>query len=150
MRKVKRFFILFMICLIAFTMSSCKTEENRLIDGYYTAEMSEYNHGWKEFLVICVSNGKIVTVEYNARNESGFIKAWDLQYMRNMNGIKGTYPNRYTRTYAASLLKAQADKGIDTVSGATSSGGTFQKMAELLLKKAKAGDTSIGIVKAEE
>lgn len=135
---------------LAFTLAGCKEREEKLVDGYYTVELSAYSHGWKEFVTICVSDGKIVTVEYNARNPSGFIKSWDLAYMRNMNRVAGTYPNRYTRTYAASFLKIQSEEGIDIVSGASSSGGNFRKMAALLLQKAKEGDFALGIVQVEE
>ena len=150
MNKRKRFLMMFLFLLVVLSVSGCKKKESRMEDGFYTVEMSDYSKGWKEFVTIRVSNGKIVTVEYNARNASGFIKSWDISYMRNMNDQKGTYPNRYTRTYAASFLAAQSDKGIDTVSGASSSGGNFQKMASLLMEKARKGDTSLGIVESEK
>ena len=150
MKLRKGFFMIFLVLMIVLSISGCQKKESKLEDGYYTAEMSDYNKGWKEFVTIRISGGKIVTVEYNAKNASGFIKSWDIAYMRNMNDQKGTYPNRYTRTYAASFLAAQSDKGIDTVSGASSSGGNFQKMASLLMEKARRGDTSLGIVEMEE
>jgi len=37
--------------------------------------MAEFSHGWEEYLIIQIKNNKIVSAEYNARNESGFIKA---------------------------------------------------------------------------
>lgn len=141
------------VCLVIvflIAMSGCKTQKDGLVDGNYKVEMSDYSHGWKEFVSIGISNGKIVTVEYNAKNPSGFIKSWDIQYMRNMDSIKGTYPNHYTRAYAASLLKAQNVEGIDAISGATSSGGNFRLMVSLLLEKAKVGDTTLGIVEPKE
>lgn len=150
MNQRKRFLIIFLVLILALSVGGCKKKESRLVDGFYSVEMSDYSHGWKEFVTIRVSGSKIVTVEYNARNASGFIKSWDIPYMRNMNENKGTYPNRYTRTYAANFLAAQSDKGIDTVSGASSSGANFQKMAALLMEKARKGDTSLGIVESEE
>ena len=60
--------------------------------------------------------------------------------------LVGNYPNAYTRNYAAQLLEAQGPDGIDIVSGATHSGGNFARMAAALIEKAKAGDTTIGIV----
>ncbi len=150
MNQRKRFLIIFLVLILVLSVSGCKKKESRLVDGFYSVEMSDYSHGWKEFVTIRVSGSKIVTVEYNARNASGFIKSWDIPYMRNMNENKGTYPNRYTRTYAANFLAAQSDKGIDTVSGASSSGANFQKMAALLMEKARKGDTSLGIVESEE
>ncbi|MDE7479221.1 MAG: FMN-binding protein, partial [Lachnospiraceae bacterium] len=39
---------------------------NGLKDGFYTAEMSEFSHGWQEYLIIQVKGGEIVSAEYNA------------------------------------------------------------------------------------
>ena len=137
------------ICLLACSMlASCGKKEG-MQDGYYTAEVSEYSFGWKEFVTICVMENKIVSVEYNAKNTSGFIKSWDIAYMRNMNPVQGTYPNKYTRSYAAQLLEKQDAKGLDAISGASSSGKNFFKLAAAVLEKAEKGDTSIAIVKVE-
>lgn len=125
---------------------SCGKEEG-LKNGYYTAEMSEYSHGWKEHVTICVMENRIVSVEYNAENESGFIKSWDIAYMKNMNGIMGTYPNKYTREYAEQLLENQSADNIDAVSGASTSGGNFVKLAAAVLEKAQNGDSTIAVVK---
>ena len=150
MKRGKYILIILLAFMLVFFINGCKKGGNSLQDGYYTAEMSEYSKGWKEFVTIRISNGKVVTVEYNARNASGFIKSWDIAYMRNMDSKKGTYPNHYTRAYAASFLAAQSDQGIDTVSGASVSGGNFQKMTSLLMEKARKGDTSLGIVESEQ
>ncbi len=146
----KRMLMILFSCVLLFGLGGCAQQDGRLIDGYYTAELSEYSHGWKEFLTICVSDGKIVTAEYNAKNQSGFIKAWDMTYMRNMNSVQGTYPNRYTRSYAAFLLKTQSAEGIDTVTGASSSGSNFRILVETLIEKAKAGDTDLAVVESGE
>ena len=150
MNQRKRFIVIFLVLMTMFSVSGCKKEESRLEDGFYTVEMSDYINGWKEFVTIRVSGSKIVTVEYNSRNSSGFIKSWDIPYMRNMLDKKGTYPNRYTRTYAANFLASQSDKGIDAVSGASVSGGNFQKMASLLMETARTGDDSLGIVETDQ
>lgn len=135
------------LCLVVLTgvFSGC-TQENKLKDGYYTAELAEPVNGWKEFVTICVSDGRIVTVEYNAKNAAGFIKSWDMAYMRRMNVQRGTYPNRYTRAYAASFLETQGERDVDMVAGASSSGGSFGQLTRALLEKAAAGDTTIAIV----
>lgn len=143
-------FRIFVLCaiLLAFALfPSCSQDEIDLQDGYYTAEMAEYDeHGWKEFLAIYVSNDRIVTVEYNAKNASGFIKSWDMQYMRTMNAVSGTYPNEYTRMYSDSLLKRQDPGAVDAISGATHSYHTFQRLAEAALKQAREGEKSIAYV----
>lgn len=138
--------------LFCIMISGCGTSkgEKELVDGYYTAVMSDYSFGWKEYVTICVMEHEIVNVEYNARNKAGFIKSWDSAYMRNMNPVMGTYPNRYTRDYAAQLLEKQGMEEIDLLTGASSSGGNFRKMAAALLESARTGDTEIQVVQAEQ
>ena len=121
-------------------------EQTGLQDGYYTAQASEFSHGWKEYITIMVKGGSIVSVEYNAENASGFIKSWDNAYMQNMLHSNGTYPNEYTRYYASQLLEGQGQGQIDALSGASSSWGSFQKLSEAVLEQARLGDSSIVMV----
>ena len=110
-------------------------------DGFYTAEAANFDqHGWKEYVTICVSDGRIVQVEYDAFNLSGFIKSWDTHYMRVMNASSGTYPNFYTRSYGSQLLKHQGTAGVDCITGATESYETFLKLAEAVIANAHQGD----------
>lgn len=146
--KKKILCVLFTCFLTCSMIASCGKKEG-MQDGYYTAEVSEYNFGWKEFVTICVMDNRIVSVEYNAKNASGFIKSWDIAYMRNMNPVSGTYPNKYTRSYAAQLLEKQDAGDLDAISGATSSGNNFFKLAAAVLDRAEKGDTSIAIVEVE-
>ena len=145
---IKRMFgimLIFSIMLLA----GCGGQTG-LQDGYYTAQASEFSHGWKEYITIMVKGGNIVSVEYNAENASGFIKSWDNAYMQNMLHTNGTYPNEYTRYYAGQLLEGQGDGGIDVLSGASSSWGSFQKLAEAVLEQAKQGDSGIAVVDTSE
>lgn len=151
MRKKKVYGIIFCIFIMTYALG-CGGEEKKgqWKDGYYTAIMEEYSHGWKEFVTICVMDHKIVNVEYNAKNSSGFIKSWDIAYMRNMNPVAGTYPNRYTRNYAADLLKKQSADQIDMIAGASSSGGNFRRLAAAVLECAETGNTEIAVVPVEK
>ena len=133
--------LLFMILLLA----GCDKNEE-LQDGYYTAQASEYNFGWKEYVTIMVKGGQIVSVEYNAENASGFIKSWDNAYMQNMLHSNGTYPNEYTRYYAGEFLEKQGKEEIDALSGATSSYDSFQMLEAAVLEQARKGDSSIILV----
>ena len=142
---MKKGITILLTLVILFSLSSC-AKEQELKDGYYTAHMEGFEgFGWQEFVTICVNNGEIVTVEYNAAAETGFIKSWDIAYMRNMNPLRGTYPNNYTRRYAAQFLEKQSSD-IDMITGASSSGKNFKVLTEALLEKAKAGDSSVAIV----
>lgn len=148
MRNVlqKTGFLLLITLLLCICFTGCGNKDTGLQDGYYSAEAAEYSHGWKEFVSICISNGNLITVEYNAKNESGFIKSWDMNYMRNMEGLTGTYPNMYTRTYAADFLSKGDPNAVDMVAGASSSGKKFKLLASAAMEQAKKGNTSKIIV----
>ena len=96
-----------------------------------------------------VKGGSIVSLEYNAENASGFIKSWDNAYMQTMLHAQDTYPNEYTRYYAAQLLEGQGEGEIDALSGATSSYGSFQKLAAAVIEQARKGDSEIVFVDTE-
>ena len=144
MRRI--FTMLFSLLLMAAPLLTACGSQTALQDGYYTAQVSEFSHGWKEYITILVKGGSIVSVEYNAENASGFIKSWDNTYMQTMLHTNGTYPNEYTRYYAGQLLEGQGQGKIDAITGATSSHGTFQQLAQAVLEQARKGDSSIVIV----
>ncbi|MDR3090711.1 MAG: FMN-binding protein [Clostridiales bacterium] len=121
-----------------------------LSDGYYTAEMADFDtHGWKEFVTIYVNSGEIISVEYNAKNPSGFIKSWDMNYMREMNALSGTYPNEYTRLYSAALLKTQNPARVDAITGATNSHASFRLLAQAAIEHSRKGDRNVAYVSGE-
>lgn len=143
---MKRIFAIFLSLLLMASLLTACGEQEGLQDGYYTAQVSEFSHGWKEYITILVKGGNIVSVEYNAENASGFIKSWDNTYMQTMLHDTGTYPNEYTRYYANQLLQGQGQGGIDAISGASSSHASFQILARAVLEQARKGDSSIVLV----
>lgn len=141
------------LCLIVVLTVTCITGcsvFDSMEDGYYTAEMSDFSNGWKEYVCIQVKNDVVVSAEFNAKNASGFIKAWDNAYMKNMIGLQGTYPNQYTREYVQQLMEGQKDTKVDIVTGATGSGNNFEKLVAAVIEQAKAGDSSVKIVESAE
>ena len=142
MKRILRAVLLLVLML---SLTACG-EQSGLQDGYYTAQASEFSHGWIEYITMMVKGGSIVSVEYNAENASGFIKSWDNTYMQTMLHAQGTYPNEYTRYYAGQFLAGQGEEKIDALTGATSSYGSFQKLAVAVIEQAKQGDSSIVIV----
>lgn len=143
---MKRIFSIILILLLMTSLLTACKNQTELQDGYYTAQVSEFSHGWKEYITIMVKGGSIVSVEYNAENASGFIKSWDNAYMQTMLHSNGTYPNEYTRYYAGQLLAGQGNGTIDALSGASSSYDSFQKLAAAVLEQARKGDSSIMLV----
>jgi major membrane immunogen (membrane-anchored lipoprotein) len=142
--------LVFCLLGVLFFPVSCGQEKPFLQDGYYTAEAEGFDeYGWKEFVSIVVNHGQITTVEYNAKNPSGFIKSWDMDYMRNMNAVDGTYPNEYTRYYADQFLVKGEAELVDALSGATHSYYFFKQLAGRVLENAHTGDTSVALVALE-
>ncbi len=140
--------LLFLFLTASLLLSGCGSR-SEMKDGFYTAEMSDYSFGWKEYVCIMVKSGKIVSVEFNAKDPSGYIKAWDNNYMKNMLPVSGTYPNEYTRYYASELIEQQADIKVDALSGATNSGNNFAKLSAAVIKQATKGDSQTVIVESE-
>jgi major membrane immunogen (membrane-anchored lipoprotein) len=118
-----------------------------MADGYYTAETADFDeYGWKEYITIYVANNRIVTVEYNARNATGFLKSWDMDYMRRMGAENDTYPTAYSREYSAALLRLQQTDGIDALAGATWSYNSFKALADTVISQAKAKNKNVALV----
>jgi len=130
---------------------SCVGNDYALQDGYYTAEEAGYDSaGWKDYLTICISGGQIIVVEYNSYNPAGFLKSWDMDYMREMNTTDGTYPNTYSRYYCRQLLERQDVEGIDALSGATRSYLSFIELSKAVLQNAREGNRSTTLVDTKE
>lgn len=146
--KRKLILLLTMTLSSLLVLSGCSIG-NKMKDGYYTAEMSDFSNGWKEYVCILVKNDKIVSAEFNAKNESGFIKAWDNEYMRNMSTLQNTYPNKYTREYVQQLIEGQKDTKVDVVTGASSSGANFEKLVAAVIRQAQKGDSDVVIVESQ-
>jgi major membrane immunogen (membrane-anchored lipoprotein) len=137
--------------IFMFFLLSCSGGKDSMKDGYYTAEAAEFDaYGWKEYVTIGVSSGRITTVEYNAFNPSGFIKSWDMDYMRLMNANDGTYPNAYARSYMRQLLAGQGPDSVDRVAGATSSYRSFISLAKAALENARQGNGATRLVRIME
>jgi major membrane immunogen (membrane-anchored lipoprotein) len=142
--KIRGLILLMCATLSLCALFGCAKGTAQLQDGYYTAEFAQYDdHGWKEFLTIYVYGNRIVTAEYNAKNLSGFIKSWDMDYMRTMNATDGTYPNEYTRVYSEALLNGQTPDQVDAITGATTSHDSFQRLAQATIAQALKGDKNI-------
>ena len=131
-------------------LTGCQTNDSQLKDGYYTAETKEHLNGWWEFVTIYVKNGEIISVEYNAKNASGYIKSWDMAYMRRMDAYKNMYPNRYTREYGRRLIATQDPAAVDVVAGATNSGGFFVQLSTAAIELAREGKSEVAIVSKEQ
>lgn len=135
-----------LILLIALwlMLPACAEDTPVMHDGYYTVEATDFDEeGWKAFITIYVSDNKIVTVECNAKDASGFIKSWDMDYMRKMKSAIGMYPNQYARSYTAALLDKQNPAWVNPMPGAERHHRVFQTLSEAAIAQAKAGNKNV-------
>lgn len=134
--------------MLLLALCSCKSvQPGDMYDGYYTAEAVEYDEqGWKEFITIYVNSNRITTVEYDAKNESGFLKSWDMDYMRCMRAETGTYPKEYVRQFSADLLNKQNTSGMFSPPGAERYHESFLLLAESAIGQAKTGNKDVVFV----
>jgi major membrane immunogen (membrane-anchored lipoprotein) len=132
-------------------LSSCVRNDSELHEGYYTVQADDFDdHGWKEYVSLYISHGRILSVEYNAINSSGFIKSWDMNYMRIMNAQDGTYPNAYTRIYAGRLMETQDPEKVDMISGASNSWHAFRQLAAAAIEQSRLDNPGISFVTVSE
>ena len=144
-----RFFSTLALALaLAFFPAACTPGTPELKDGYYTAEADAFDaQGWKEYLTICVFNGRIVSAEYNARNSRGFLRSWDMADKRRSTLATGTNQSKYSREYAAALLNRQDPAQIMPIPGASQVFPNFQRLAEAAVKQARAGNPQVALVR---
>ncbi len=132
--------------ILSLSLLGCQGEE-KMKNGYYTAEMSDYDfEGYKEYVCMLVRNNKIIAIEFNGRDQNGFIKAWDNEYMKKMKIKQGTYPNEYTRLYSSRLIESQDISKVDMISGASTSGGRFVRLVTAAIEQAKKGEHQVVII----
>ena len=133
-------------------MAGCDSQPKNLMkDGYYTAEAAEFNsQGWKEFLTINVSAGRIVSAEFNSKNASGFLRSWDMADKRRSNMDTGTNQSRYARLYTADLLNRQDPAMVGPIPGAVRAHQNFQLLAEAAVAQSKTGRQKVVFVKLQD
>ena len=129
------------VAVIIFLFSGCNGQA-KLQDGEYTVRMKEAEHGWVDYLTITVSDGRIITVDYDGLDEKGNRKSEDEAYRTAMEPVAGTYPADFCPKLEKMLIGETDTSGIEKVTGATTSSNNFKRLAEKVLELARTGDTS--------
>ena len=139
-----RFFVALFLLSFFFLLSSCSEKEIELHEGYYAAEMDSFDdQGWKAFVSLYVASGKIINVEFDAKNEAGFLKSWDMDNIRWMKASKKMYPNKYMRAYSIALLNWQDPDKIHPLAGAEKYCDIFKLLAKAAMGQSRQGNKDI-------
>lgn len=129
------------VCITCPLWIACSQDTMGMRDGYYTAEADVYTtDGWKSYVTIYVSAGKIVTAEYNAKNSSGFIRSWDVDHMRADKKCHGIDYNQVTRYYTYELVNKQLPAAVRQMPEDTRMYGSFRPLAEAAISQAATGN----------
>ena len=140
---MKRFgFIFAMVAMIS--LVSCEDEpEYTLVNGDYKAEMTDYSHGWKEFMEVTITDDKVTAVNYDAKNAGDTLKSSLTVYpMPDPPGLPSAwYPLLEAQYMDADPVNYSSDD-IDGITGATSTSNKSKDMFGLIAEAAKTGDTS--------
>jgi major membrane immunogen (membrane-anchored lipoprotein) len=126
---------------------SCKKEEESTYkDGTYRAQMAEFSHGWKDFMVVTIVDDAQTSVDFDAMNEE------DTTLLKSETTFE-EYPMDPHPTVWIPQLEAQfmaVDilnyEGVDGITGATSASQDADALFGLILEAAKTGDTSTQIL----
>lgn len=119
-----------------------------LKDGIYKAEMSEFEHGWKDYVVAQVWHGRVVVAELDSVNESGAKKSTDSAFAQSLKENEKA-PGDSARAYLDRIVSAfHHTKGelpaMENVAGATISANNFKvMMGELMGGNMLTGDTEV-------
>lgn len=135
--------IICVVCLCAVAFVACGDNKASLKDGTYRAEYTDFDeHGWKEYAVVTVKDGKISDVDFDSVNKDGGRKSENEAYREAMEPVANTYPGKFYPELEAQLKEKQDPAKIETVAGATVSTNAAKELAKALVSNMQNGDTA--------
>jgi major membrane immunogen (membrane-anchored lipoprotein) len=120
--------------------------QGNLVDGQYQAQFSAFDpRGWRPFLNLTVSGGRITEAQFDYVNAAGGLKSQDAAYNQRMAAASGTDVARFIVAANAALVQTQQIP-IDTITGATTSTVNFNALVSPLLTQIVAGNRGMVVV----
>lgn len=120
--------------------------QGTLVDGQYQAQFSAFDaRGWRPFLNLTVTGGRVTQVQFDYINAAGNLKSQDAAYNQRMAAASGTDVARFVVAAADALVQSQIAP-IDTITGATTSTVNFNALAGPLMTQAVAGNRTPVVV----
>lgn len=146
-KKASALILAVITAVVVFT--ACSTDKS-FKDGTYRAEYSEADsHGWKDYLVVTVTDSKISEVDYDSLDADGNRKSESEDYGAAMkDGGNATWPSDFVPKLEKALIEKQDAEKIDEIAGATNSSDSMKNLFKKLKGNMEKGDTST--VKIEE
>ncbi len=139
------------VCIVsALFLSGCNSTDT-MQDGTYRAENKNYDsHGWKDYVVVTIKDGRYSSVEFDSVNENGAKKSEDEEYLAAYpSDTDYVKPDEYVKRLPEDLLEKQDIDQVDVIATATQSSESFKKLVEALDNSMKKGDTDTVLVENE-
>lgn len=111
-------------------------------DGTFSAHGSYDNFGWRPFVEIVISKGKIVSAKFDYSKANGQLKSADTSYGNMMFNVTKVTPAQAFQRLVSQLVSKQDVTKVDIVSGATVSSNNFRTLAYNALLKAHTTTTA--------
>lgn len=147
---MKKKLLALVFCVISTTLLLVGCGAKSMKDGTYTSEFEKYDvHGWKGYVSITVSSGKITDATFDYINEAGEKKSELPDYQSKMSTEVGITATEFCSAYAKDIIEKQSEK-VDVVTGATYSQGDVKKLAAAAIENAINGNKETNIIKASE
>lgn len=147
---MKKKLLTLVFCVISTTLLLVGCGAKSMKDGTYTSEFEKFDvHGWKGYVSITVSSGKIVDATFDYINEAGEKKSELPDYQSKMSAEVGITATDFSSAYAKDIINKQSEK-VDVVTGATYSQGDVKTLAAAAIENAISGNTDTTIIKVSE
>lgn len=152
---MKKLLVLSLALVMTLSVAACSSspkdeggeEAIALTDGTYKAEAQDAKHGWKDYVVLTVTDGAVTDAVYESYNvETNALKTEDEAYKESMEPVSGTYPSLYMPAYSSQFLETQDTTKVDVITGATSSHTNFVVLTEAALANAASGNEGVAYV----
>lgn len=135
---------LILLSLFIFSTSAFST----LNDGIFRAESETFDkRNWKDFAVIEVKNGVIISSNYDAMNNKGMLKSEDYEYNQKYREICNIDIPEISDILQDQLIEYQDPAKIDSIAGATASTNNFKLLINSALEASQKNNQNISIIK---
>ena len=135
-------FLTLMTLALVLALPTFAAEPVVLKDGTYSAVFSHVDgHGWKPFLTVTVTGGKITAADFDYVNPKGELKSKNAGYEAAMKKVKGLGPAEYAPQFDAKIL-AKQNFPVDGIAGATQASTNVNILGAAVLEAARAGKTA--------
>jgi major membrane immunogen (membrane-anchored lipoprotein) len=135
------------IAILCLAALGCEEDREALKEGFYTAQAEGYSEaGWKDYLTIYVNNGRIAIIEFDAVNQSGFRRSWDMDYRLEATSLHGAKAFQCYLAYESALLTLQDVTKVQPVAGARRTHQVFTALAQEAIGRSRASDKSVANV----